>query len=127
MSIIGFHHFQLDAADVERTRRFYEALGGHVVQVMERPGGWKGYHIALCEGTVIEVQPPRLPGLCGGADGWDHIALEVDDCAAACAAIEAAGGRVEKYPTANRLGERPIYNAVAYGVDGEKLEVIQLL
>ncbi|MGM9594230.1 MAG: VOC family protein [Candidatus Onthomonas sp.] len=127
MRIVGFNHFQLDSADVERTRRFYESLGGSVTQVMEREGGWKGYHVKIGDNATIEIQPPRLPEQCGGFDGWDHIALEVDDCAQACQAIEAAGGRIEKAPTSNKLGDRPIINGVAYGVDGEKIEVIQLL
>lgn len=126
MKLIGFNHFQLDSLDVERTRKFYEALGGEVTQIMEREGSWKGYHIRLTPTTTIEVQPPRLPELCGGWDGWDHVALEVDNCAQVCAAIEEAGGKVEKYPSPNMLGDRPILNAVVYGVDGEKIELIQL-
>lgn len=127
MKIIGFNHFQLDSADVERTRRFYEALGGQVTQVMERGASWKGYHVRLAEGVTIEIQPPRIPEECGGADGWDHLALLTGDCAGLSGKIQAAGGRIEKPPTDNRLGDTPIRNAVTYGVDGEKIEVIEVL
>jgi predicted enzyme related to lactoylglutathione lyase len=127
MKIIGFNHFQLDSMDVERTRGFYEALGGRVAQTMEREGGWKGYHVRLAQGVVIEIQPPRIPGACGGSDGWDHLALEVDNCASACEMVSQAGGRIEKPPTANRMGAAPIVNAVAYGLDGEKIELVQVL
>lgn len=126
MKIIGFNHFQLDSKDVERTRAFYEALGGTVTRVMEREGGWKGYHVQLAEHCVIEIQPPRLPESGGGFDGWDHIALHVENCEEACAAVEAAGGTIEKRPSDNMLGDRPIINAVSYGLDGEKIELIQM-
>lgn len=127
MKIIGFNHFQLDSKDVERTRAFYEALGGKVIRVMEREGGWKGYHVQIAENGVIEIQPPRLPENGGGWDGWDHIALHVDDCAKACETVVAAGGTIEKQPSDNKLGTQPIINAVSYGVDGEKIELIQIL
>ena len=127
MKIVGFNHFQLDSRDVERTRAFYEALGGKVTRVMEREDGWKGYHVQLAEHCVIEIQPPRLPESCGGFDGWDHVALHVDSCEEACAAVEAAGGTIEKRPSHNTLGTQPIINAVTYGFDGEKIELVQML
>ncbi|MGM9522248.1 MAG: VOC family protein [Oscillospiraceae bacterium] len=128
MKIIGFNHFQLDSTDVDRTRAFYEqALGGKVTRVMERPNGWKGYHVSLAEGAVIEIQPPRLPETCGGFKGWDHVALTVDSCAAACESVVAAGGHIEKKPSPNMMGSIQIINAVAIGLDGEKLELIELV
>lgn len=127
MKIIGFNHFQLDADDVERARAFYEALGGKVIRVMERENGWKGYHVQIADNSVIEIQPPRLPENGGGWNGWDHVALHVDDCAAACEAVTAAGGTIEKQPSPNKLGEQPIINAVSFGVSGEKIELIQIL
>lgn len=127
MKIIGFNHFQLDSKDVEKTRAFYEALGGTVAQVMERDGGWRGYHVRLAENAVIEIQPPRLPEECGGTDGWDHLALLADDAGKVCELIQKAGGRIEKHPTPNKLCGVPIVNAVAYGIDGEKIEIIQEL
>lgn len=127
MKIIGFNHFQLDSVDVEKTRAFYEALGGCVVQTMERDGGWRGYHVKIAENTVIEIQPPRIPEECGGSDGWDHLAIRVNNAGKVCELIQNAGGRIEKQPTPNKLGDTVIINAVAYGVDGEKIEVVQEL
>lgn len=127
MKIIGFNHFQLDSLDVERTRGFYEALGGKVVQVMEREGGWKGYHVKLAEGTVVEIQPPRIPESSFGSDGWDHLALTVYNCEEACRVVEQAGGRVEKQPSRNLMGTTPVINAVTYGLDAEKIEFLQVL
>lgn len=127
MRITGFNHFQLDSKDVEKTRIFYEALGGRVVQIMERDGGWKGYHVKLAENTVIEIQPPRIPEECGGWDGWDHLAVRVSSAEKICERILEAGGRLEKHPTPNKLGDTAIINAVAYGIDGEKIEVVQEL
>lgn len=127
MKIIGFNHFQLDSKDVEKTRAFYEALGGKTVQVMERDGDWKGYHVKIAKNTVIEIQPPRIPEECGGFDGWDHLAIRVNDVKKVCELILKAGGKIEKQPTPNKLGDIPIVNAVAYGIDGEKIEVIQEL
>ena len=126
MKIIGFNHFQLDARDVEKTRKFYEALGGSVIRTMEREGGWRGYHVKLADNAVIEIQPPRFPDRKTGSDGWDHVALHVDNCAEACDVIEKNGGRIEKRPTDNMMGTLPIINAVGYGINGEKIEVIQM-
>lgn len=125
MKITGFNHFQLDSGDVEKTRAFYEALGGTTVQVMERKDGWKGYHVRLTHNTVIEIQPPRIPEECGGSDGWDHLALYVTDIEEMCRKVAAAGGRIEKKPTPNQVGDMKIINAVTYGIDGEKIELIQ--
>jgi len=127
MTILGFDHYQLDSFDIERTRSFYEALGGHVVQTMERDNGWKGYHIRLAEKTVIEVQPPRIVEECGGSNGWGHVALEVDSCATASRMVEKAGGRIEKLNADNIMGTAPIVNSVVYGPDGEKIELVQIL
>ncbi|MCD8106134.1 MAG: VOC family protein [Lachnospiraceae bacterium] len=127
MKIVGFNHFQLDSLDVEKTRVFYESLGGKLAQTMERADGWRGYHVRLAEATTIEIQPPRFAELCGGSDGWDHMALRVSDCEAACELIVKAGGTIEKKPSQNQMGDRPIINAVTFGLDGEKIELVQEL
>lgn len=124
--MIGFNHIQLDAADVERSRVYYEALGGSVIRTLTRLGGWRGYHIRLGKNAVLELQPPRQPDAGGGFDGWDHVALRVRDLDAACAAVSAAGGTVEKQPSPNRIGDQPVRNAVTLGPDGEKVELIEL-
>lgn len=126
MKNLGFNHFQLDSNDMEKTRAFYESLGGTVTQVMTREGDWKGYHIRLCDGVTVEVQPPRLPEMCGGWNGWDHVAIEVDCAEVVAERIEALGGRIEKRPSPNHLGDLPVFNSVVYGVDGEKIELIQI-
>ena len=125
MKIVGFNHFQLDSMDVDRTRAFYEALGGLLTQTMERKGGWKGYHVLLAPGCTIEIQPPRFADMCGGWNGWDHLALNVENCQAAVDALLAAGGTVEKMPTPNKIGDTQIINAVTRGLDNEKIEFIQ--
>ncbi len=126
MNIIGFNHIQLDSENVERTRAYYEALGGTVTRTLSREGGWRGYHVRLGKNAVLEIQPPRIPEAGGGFDGWDHVALHVSDLDAACAAVSAAGGVVEKQPSPNQIGDQPIRNAVTLGPNGEKLELIEL-
>lgn len=122
--IKGFMYFRLGSLDPNRTCKFYQAIGGQAREITENENRNKEYHIKLSENGIIAVhQVKEQPA---GSDGWDHIALQVDDCARACKEIEAAGGQIEKYPTDNKLGRIPIYNAVAYGVDGEKIEIIQI-
>jgi catechol 2,3-dioxygenase-like lactoylglutathione lyase family enzyme len=133
----GFNYFLLDSKDAERTCRFYEALshlpalGGRVTEAMAPAGRRTEYYIELAERTVrppiIKIQTSRLPGMdYGGSEGWDHLALEVSDCALACREVEQAGGRIEKWPTDNIMGDVPIINAVVYGLNGEKLELVQV-
>lgn len=126
MKIIGFNHCQLDSEDVERTRAFYEALGGKVTQTMVRNNGsWVGYQVEMAPGLVVEIQPPRLPREKGGFDGWGHLAFQVDSCEEACQAVVDAGGKMERGLMNNMMGTQAIINCVVLGTEGEKIELIQ--
>ena len=52
MKIVGFNHFQLDSGDVEKTREFYQKLGGKVIRTLSRDGVWRGYHVEVTPGLV---------------------------------------------------------------------------
>ena len=127
MKVIGFNHFQLDSYDVERSRVFYEALGGKVTLKMERENGWVGYHVTLAPETVIEIQPPRLPRELGGTDGWNHLAIYVEGLDEICSIWEDIGGTIERAQMEKTLGPMSIKNAVVFGPEGEKIELIQII
>ncbi|MDR1062020.1 MAG: VOC family protein [Clostridiales bacterium] len=128
MKIIGFHHIAVDSMDTERSRKFYQALGGRVLLAIPREddGGFN-YQIEIAPGYVIEIQPPRSRAASSPA-GWNHIAFQTDDCAEACKAVEAAGGIVSRGQSERRMmGTIPFCNAIVSGPDGERIELLQLL
>ncbi len=131
MRIKGFYHVAVDSLDTERSRAFYEALGGKVILSLPRTeDGGMNYHLEIAPGAVIEIQPPRS-GVPGEPAGWGHVALETDNCREACEIAEAAGGVVSKWPMDKVMvhtgGQIPFRNAIVFGPDGEKIELIEIL
>ncbi len=91
MRILGTHHVALTTRGFERLRAFYvETLGLPVV------GAFAGYHIVfLAAGSttieLIEEEEPGAGSPHGPHDGWNHLALEVEDVDAAYAELAARG------------------------------------
>ncbi len=81
----------LRAADLEQTRRFYEALG--LVFTREQHGAGPVHYACVVGETVLELYPRRE-----AATALDdtRIGLRVDDIAAAMAAAVAVGARVHR-------------------------------
>jgi predicted enzyme related to lactoylglutathione lyase len=79
----------LRAADLERTRRFYEALG--LAFTREQHGSGPMHYACALGATVLELYPRR-----DAARDDARIGLRVDDVAAAITAAIAAGGIVHR-------------------------------
>lgn len=126
MKIIGLKYFRLTTDDMKHTCEFYENLGGEITCIAGKNSEEKVCRVRMPDDTVFVVQKTESVQE-RGSQGWDHIAFQVDDCEEACKRIQVAGGKIEKYPTNNKMGTCPILNAVTYGINGEKIEIIQLL
>ena len=87
-------HFAINADDVPRARRFYEAVFGWTFTPWGPPGFYQtrdsgGGHLGALQGRR-DVGGQRLPGM--------ELTFGVDDIGAATAAIEAHGGRILMQP-----------------------------
>lgn len=121
-------HTMLRVGDLERSLDFYtEVLGMRLLRRQDYPEGkftlaFVGYQDEV-EGAVIELTHNW------GVDGYElgtaygHIALEVPDAQAACAAIKARGGKVVREAGPMKHGTTVI--AFVEDPDGYKIELIQ--
>ena len=126
---LGFHHVGLKAADFDRSRAFYTALG--MKEVLAWGEGEKS--IALFEiggGGKIEIFAN------GGEEfsengKWIHFAMQVDDVDAAYRTALEAGALPMTAPKTVELSSRPylatIRVAFVYGPDGEQIELFREL
>lgn len=121
-------HTMLRVGDLDRALNFYtEVLGMILLRRQDYPEGrftlaFVGY-APESEAAVIELThnwdtPAYEPG-----NGFGHIALQVDDAYAACAAIRARGGKVTREAGPMKHGSTVI--AFAEDPDGYKIELIQ--
>lgn len=78
--VTGLHHITLNVSDLERSRRFYQALPGFVID-QDFPGEKVRFRVGA-EGVRLVLAPP-LPGTLAGDRfserriGLDHIAVGV--------------------------------------------------
>lgn len=121
----GFHHVGLKAADYEKSRAFYRALG------MEETLSWGEGERAISlfdlgDGGKIEIFAN------GGEEfspngKWIHFALHADDVDAAYAAALSVGATPITPPKTVELNSRPrlatIRVAFVAGPDGEQIEL----
>ena len=87
-------HFAINADDVPRAKRFYEAAFGWTFTPWGPPGFYQtrdsgGGHLGALQGRR-DVGGQRMPGM--------ELTFGVDDISAAVAAIEANGGRILMQP-----------------------------
>jgi lactoylglutathione lyase len=121
-------HTMLRVGDLERSLAFYtQVLGMTLLRRHEYPEGrftlaFVGYG-PEAEQAVVELthnwDTPRYE--LGG--GFGHLALEVEDAAAACAAIRARGGKVVREAGPMKHGTTVI--AFVEDPDGYRIELIE--
>jgi len=121
-------HTMLRVGDLERSTRFYtDVLGMRLLRTTDRPD--QKYTLAFVgyddesRGAVLELTYNY------GVDHYDlgaafgHVAIEVDDAAATCAAVRAKGGTVTREAGPVKGGSTVI--AFVQDPDGYKIELIQ--
>jgi lactoylglutathione lyase len=121
-------HTMLRVGDLQRSVAFYTGvLGMTLLRTTERPE--QKYSLAFVgygdesEGAVLELTHNH------GVDRYDlgtaygHIAIEVPDAAAACAAVRAKGGEVTREAGPVKGGSTVI--AFVQDPDGYKIELIE--
>ncbi|MEO5700079.1 MAG: lactoylglutathione lyase [Casimicrobiaceae bacterium] len=121
-------HTMLRVGDLERAKRFYtDVLGMRVLRSTDRPDQqyslvFVGYEDES-RGAVLELTYNY------GVDHYDlgsaygHIAIEVDDAAAACDAVRSKGGKVTREAGPVKGGSTVI--AFVQDPDGYKIELIE--
>ena len=132
---VNVSHIGLRVRDLERSKRFYEALGFEEVNRLtvpdtmaagllglETPIGFEAAYL-LNNGFVLQLitfsghPAPEEPerGMVGA--GLTHLSLAVDDMAAAQAAVQAGGGTIVADPGGG-------YACMVRDPDGQLLELI---
>ena len=121
-------HTMLRVGDLERSTRFYtDVLGMRLLRKSDRPD--QKYTLAFvgygdeAEGAVLELTYNYGVNHYDPGAGFGHIAIEVDDAAAACAAVRAKGGAVTRDAGPVKGGTTII--AFVADPDGYKIELIE--
>jgi len=121
-------HTMLRVGDLTRSLAFYTGvLGMTLLRRHDYPEG--EFTLAFvgfgpeAEGAVIELTHNWGTGHYEVGTGFGHVALEVDDAAAACAAIKQRGGVVTREAGPMRHGTTVI--AFVRDPDGYQIELIQ--
>jgi len=121
-------HTMLRVGDLDRSLAFYtDVLGMKLLRRNDYPEGkftlaFVGYQDEK-DGAVIELTYNWGVDRYEIGTGYGHIALAVDDAAAACAAIRERGGKVTREAGPMKGGSTVI--AFVEDPDGYKIELIQ--
>jgi lactoylglutathione lyase len=121
-------HTMLRVGDLERSIRFYtEVLGMRLLRQHDYPDGkftlaFVGYG-PESEQAAIELTYNYGIDRYDQGSGFGHLALEVNDAAAACAEIRQRGGKVVREAGPMKHGTTII--AFAEDPDGYRIELIQ--
>jgi lactoylglutathione lyase len=121
-------HTMLRVGDLQRSLRFYtEVLGMQLLRTTDRPD--QKYTLAFV-GYGDEAEQPALELTYNyGVSRYDlgsaygHVAVEVPDAAAACAAVRSKGGNVTREAGPVKGGTTVI--AFVEDPDGYKIELIE--
>jgi lactoylglutathione lyase len=121
-------HTMLRVGDLQRSIRFYaDVLGMKVLRTTDRPE--QKYTLAFVgygdesEHAVLELTYNYDVGTYDLGNAYGHIAIEVPDAAAACAAVRAKGGKVTREAGPVKGGTTVI--AFVEDPDGYKIELIE--
>ena len=121
-------HTMLRVGDLERSLAFYtEVLGMRLLRRHDYPDGkftlaFVGYQDES-EGAVLELTHNWGVESYELGNAYGHVALEVPDAYAACAALKARGGKVVREAGPMKHGTTVI--AFVEDPDGYKIELIQ--
>jgi lactoylglutathione lyase len=118
----------LRVGDLSRSIDFYtNVLGMRVLRTTERPD--QKYSLAFVgygderQHAVLELTYNHGVDRYELGDAYGHVAIEVDDAAAACDAVRAKGGRVTREAGPVKGGTTVI--AFVQDPDGYKIELIE--
>jgi lactoylglutathione lyase len=121
-------HTMLRVGDLARSVDFYTGvLGMQLLRTTERPE--QKYSLAFVgygdesEGAVLELTYNHGVDRYDLGDAFGHVAIEVPDAAAACAAVRAKGGNVTREAGPVKGGTTVI--AFVQDPDGYKIELIE--
>ncbi len=121
-------HTMLRVGDLSRSIDFYtNVLGMRVLRTTERPD--QKYSLAFVgygderQHAVLELTYNHGVDRYELGDAYGHVAIEVDDAAAACDAVRAKGGRVTREAGPVKGGTTVI--AFVQDPDGYKIELIE--
>jgi len=121
-------HTMLRVGDLPRAIDFYtRILGMKVIRTTDRPE--QKYRLAFVgygdesSGAVLELTYNYGVSTYEIGTAFGHIAIEVDDAAASCAAVRAAGGNVTREAGPVKGGTTVI--AFVQDPDGYKIELIE--
>jgi lactoylglutathione lyase len=121
-------HTMLRVGDLDRSLAFYQqVLGMKLLRQKDYPEGrftlaFVGYG-SEADTTVLELTHNWDTGSYDLGNGYGHIAIEVDDAAAACTAVREKGGKVTREAGPMKHGTTGI--AFVEDPDGYKIEFIQ--
>jgi lactoylglutathione lyase len=121
-------HTMLRVGDLQRSIRFYtDVLGMQVLRTTDRPE--QKYTLAFVgygdesEHAVLELTYNYGVDTYDLGTAYGHVALEVPDAAAACAAVRSKGGKVTREAGPVKGGTTVI--AFVEDPDGYKIELIE--
>ncbi len=121
-------HTMLRVGDLDRAVRFYtDVLGMKLLRTTDRPD--QKYSLAFVgygderEGAVLELTYNYGVDRYDVGSGFGHVAVEVDDAAAACEAVRRKGGAVTREAGPVKGGTTVI--AFVQDPDGYKIELIE--
>jgi lactoylglutathione lyase len=121
-------HTMLRVGDLQRSVDFYTGvLGMQLLRTTERPE--QKYSLAFVgygdesEGAVLELTYNHGVERYDLGTAYGHVAIEVPDAAAACAAVRAKGGSVTREAGPVKGGSTVI--AFVQDPDGYKIELIE--
>jgi lactoylglutathione lyase len=121
-------HTMVRVGDLQRSIDFYtRVLGMQLLRTTDRPE--QKYRLAFvgygdeASGAVLELTYNYDVSAYDIGTGFGHVAIEVDDAAAACAAVRAAAGIVTREAGPVKGGTTVI--AFVQDPDGYKIELIE--
>ena len=129
MNTTGFHHIGLKYENLDRSLKFYKAIGLREVVRWGDPGD-EIVMMAMDDGGIIELLPYRGEEFSENGK-WIHFAIKVEDVDKAYETALAAGAVSLIAPKVVPLDSKPekmsINIAFVKGPDGEELEFFKVV